>query len=72
MDTLVEMRVRMPEAVGSMTRHQLEQRCRKVIAEAIAEIENATDETTKNKWRAVRNNWQELLNNVRFGPRPAP
>ena len=62
----------MTEAIGSMTKHQLEQRCRKVIAEAIAEIENATDDTTKSKWRAIRDAWQELLNNVRFGPRSTP
>ena len=60
----------MAEAIGSMTKHQLEQRCRKVIAEAIAEIEKATDEITKSKWRVIRNTWQELLNNLRFGPRP--
>jgi hypothetical protein len=62
----------MTEAMGSMTKHQLEQRCRKVIAEAIAEIENATDDVTKSKWRVIRNTWQELLNNVRFGPRATP
>ena len=62
----------MTEAIGTMTRHQLEQRCRKVITEAIAEIENATDETSKSKWRVIRNTWQELLNNIRFGRRAAP
>ena len=58
-------------ARAELTKHQIEQRCRTVIAEAIAKIENATDETTKSKWRVIRNTWQELLNNVRFGPREA-
>jgi len=57
---------------AAMTKNQIEQRCRKVIAEAIAEIENATDEQTKSKWRVIRNTWQELLNSVRFGPRETP
>jgi hypothetical protein len=62
----------MTDAAGNLTKQQLEQRCRKVIGEAIAKIENAPDDIARSKWRIVRDTWQELLNNVRFGPRPKP
>jgi hypothetical protein len=58
--------------IAGKTKQQMEQRCRDVIAEAIAEIENAMDDISRTKWRVVRDTWQELLNNVRFGPRPKP
>ena len=48
-----------------MTNQELKQRCQQVIAEATSRMERERTPEKREKWRSIRETWEELLQKVR-------